>query len=351
MQPPLRCLYLAQDHDRQHAAGGEGMLGIKRFAPAAQARALHSPDLPSPLLAMPGLSPAGSNGFASEIWIAQGQLHYGSHCDIRFGHNEEILFGSIQLAEENFGLASGQADERTPLHRATEAAYRQIFELLDALGFVHILRFWNYIARINEYTHGLERYRQFNAGRQDGFLHAQRPVTGCLVPAASALGSAAGPLTVCFLASRSTPPIPVENPRQVSAYDYPPDYGVRRPTFSRASVTEMGGMGMLFLSGTASIVGHASLHHGDAAAQARETLDNIAAVLDEAQRVLPKAAFALNDLHYKVYVRHPEDVPLIAGELRRKLTAPVVYLQADICRSDLLLEIEGVAIKPVGVPP
>jgi chorismate lyase/3-hydroxybenzoate synthase len=344
MLPPLRCVYLPQE---QPPAEEEGVLGIKRFTPAVQAPFPGASMVPCASVMMAALAVDSAPGSAFETWAAVGPLHYGCHRDIRFSRNDEILFGSIQLSEAGFEVPPGKTDGTTPLHCATEAAYRQIFELIDELGFAHILRFWNYIPDINGHTHGLERYRQFNAGRQDGFLHARRQVIGGMVPAASALGAAAGPLTVCFIASRSTAPIPVENPRQISAYHYPPEYGVRRPTFSRASVVELGGFGMLFLSGTASIVGHVSLHHGDIAAQTRETLVNIAAVLDEANHVLPKAQFSVNDLIYKVYVRHPEDVPLIDRELRRKLTAPFLYLQADICRRELLLEIEGVAILPV----
>jgi len=207
-----------------------------------------------------------------------------------------------------------------------------------------VLRFWNYIARINEHTHGVERYRQFNAGRQDGFLQADRQVTGNLVPAASALGSVDGPLTVCFIASKHTAPLPVENPRPISAYDYPPDYGVRRPTFSRASLVNMGDALLFLLSGTASIVGHASVHQEDVLAQTREIVANIRAVLDESNRKLNKHVFALNDLDYKVYVRHPEHVRLIDNELRKVISSPIVYLQADICRSELLLEIEAAGL-------
>ena len=102
--------------------------------------------------------------------------------------------------------------------------------------------------------HGLERYRQFNIGRQDAFLDSHRGATGN-VPAASAIGLAGGPLSVAFLAG-ATPALAVENPRQVSAYLYPADYGPRSPTFSRAVRATLSGQEALFVSGTASIVGH-----------------------------------------------------------------------------------------------
>ena len=159
----------------------------------------------------------------------------------------------------------------------------------------------------------------------------------------------AGPLTIYFLAARGSAPIAIENPRQVSAYNYPASYGPRSPTFSRASVARLGGCDVLFLSGTASIVGHETLHAGDVVAQTRETMANIAAMVGEANRVVPQAGFTLAELCYKVYVRHEQDVAAIHHELRRTLgqSARLVFLQADICRASLSMEIEATAGHPL----
>ncbi len=99
------------------------------------------------------------------------------------------------------------------------------------------------------------------------------------MPAASALGFESGPLTICFFAAREAMPLAIENPRQVSAYKYPEDYGPRSPTFSRASAIELHGQTVLFISGTASIVGHQTMHAGDVVAQTQETIVNIKATV------------------------------------------------------------------------
>ena len=114
--------------------------------------------------------------------------------------------------------------------------------------------------------------------------------------------------------------------------------------FSTATCTRAG-----FISGTASIVGHRSIHVGDTAAQTRETLTNIAALLKEANRVDPAARFSLESLAYKVYVRRPGDVPVIRGQLAAAFDSGtrVIYLQADICRQDLLVEIEATGTCPL----
>ncbi|BAN36552.1 hypothetical protein SCD_n02752 [Sulfuricella denitrificans skB26] len=275
-----------------------------------------------------------------EIWHGSGHLTQGQSGAIRYRHDDDVLFGVVALSETMFEAGA----DKTPLQQATESAYRQIFALLDELHYPYLFRFWNYIADINTHTFGLERYLQFNLGRQDAFLAHSRDVVGN-VPAACALGSAHGPLTIAFLAGRVAP-LNIENPRQISAYQYPQQYGPRSPTFSRASLVRLGHDEVLFISGTASIVGHATLHPADVVAQTRETMNNIKAVLAEANRLASQPGFDLASLYYKVYVRHPADLAQIRAELAHCVgDAPkAVYLQADVCRQDLLLEIEATAV-------
>lgn len=282
-----------------------------------------------------------------EVWHGRGKPMSGQCGDIRYRHDEEVLFGVVVVPETMF---SAEADS-TPLQQATESAYRQIFALLDSLHFPYLFRLWNYIADINTHSFGLERYRQFNRGRQDAFLAHGRDVLGN-VPAACALGftqqaSAQGALTIAFLSGRE-PPLNIENPRQISACQYPQEYGPRSPTFSRASLVRMGQDEVLFVSGTASIVGHATLHARDVVAQTRETMANIAAVLDEANHLATQPKFDLVGMSCRVYVRHPDDLAQIRTELTRCAgdDLKAVYLQADVCREDLLIEIEATAVHP-----
>ena len=89
-------------------------------------------------------------------------------------------------------------------------------------------------------------------------------------PAATGVGSPAGsPLTVVVAASR-VEPVALENPRQTSAYLYPRRYGPRSPAFARAMLLPDCAGATLFISGTASIVGHESQHRG-IDAQLKET--------------------------------------------------------------------------------
>jgi chorismate lyase / 3-hydroxybenzoate synthase len=132
----------------------------------------------------------------------------------------------------------------------------------------------------------------------------------------------------------------VENPRQVSAYHYPQRYGPRAPTFSRAALAEAGdGRLGLFISGTASIVGHESVHPGDVRAQVRETLANLQAVLANASSK-STVRWSLRDVQGVVYVRHAHDYEAVVDALGRD-AGEMVFLHADICRRELDVEIEG----------
>jgi enamine deaminase RidA (YjgF/YER057c/UK114 family) len=228
---------------------------------------------------------------------------------------------------------------------AAEDAYTQLFDLLAERGQPHLLRLWNYMARINEVAGELERYRQFNVGRQRAFMAARRSAfVGA--PAACALGTERGPLTLHFLAGEVAPRA-VENPRQVSAYRYPSVYGPSSPTFSRAALADVGGgREALFISGTASIVGHATLHAGDVRAQAEEAMNNIDALLQSAAQQGARAAHGLGTLDCTVYLRHASDLPTVREVIARRTGAHrAIYLRADICRSDLLMEIEAHSLQ------
>jgi chorismate lyase / 3-hydroxybenzoate synthase len=206
-----------------------------------------------------------------------------------------------------------------------------------------LIRIWNYLPDINAQAGDDERYRHFNSARQMAFRKSGRATLGT-VPAACALGSPTGsPISIYFLAARR-PAKMIENPRQTSAYYYPPKFGKHSPIFSRACVWGESGGSNLFISGTASIVGHETIHPGDVVAQTRETMINIGALLDEANRVVGAARYSLEGLQLKVYVRKPSDLAAIEATLAQLLkpAADIVYLQADACREDLLVEIEAV---------
>lgn len=271
------------------------------------------------------------------LWVSDGPLTEGVHGRVRYRHDERLLFGTIAVDESGFVAVDGAS----ALQQAATEAYDELFAALGEAQFPGLLRVWNFLPRINEVDNGIERYRQFNIGRQHAFAACGRELTG-RVPAASALGVDCGPLEIGFFATRG-PLLAVENPRQVSAYHYPAEYGPRSPTFSRAVVASLPGQDLLFVSGTASIVGHQTLHPDDVAAQTRETLVNLDTVQREAGRTAAGLGSTVADLCCLAYVRHAADLPAVRAEVQTALgeDTQVCYVQADVCRADLLVEIEA----------
>lgn len=328
------------------------VLGAICYVPAALAES-SEPMIDAPMLrvSMPALAeikaqPSGSTRHGAtpsdplcDAWFSEATLEQGQHRDVRYRHDGNTLFGVIELAED----APAPGSAATPLQQATQRAYRQIFELLEALGYPCLFRLWNYMADINAHSHGLERYRQFNLGRHEAFLACRREVVGN-VPAACALGTVGGALTIAFLAGRQSP-LAIENPRQISAFHYPASYGPRSPAFARACLVGRGADAVLLVSGTASIVGHHTVHGGDVREQTCETLRNIEAVVEEANRQAGQPLFALNHLLYRVYIRHSADLAAVREVMQARIGAhfDAIFLQADVCRQDLLMEIEASA--------
>ncbi len=327
--PPLRVERLSLSESLALSSGGHPPFGALGYG---------TPDHLSwmPTVNARVLSDAGA---MADVWHASEHIESGTTGVVRWRCDGHWMLGAIDLDE---------AREKVGLTELAHRAYRDLFQSLAQTGCTHVLRIWNYLPRINADGGGLERYRQFNLGRQQAFVEAgQAAFEGA--PAACALGIHQGALCIRFLAGRVAP-LPVENPRQVSAYHYPPAYGPRSPTFSRAALAEIGGGDVaLFISGTASIIGHETVHLGDVRAQSEETLRNLEAVIAAANE-RGSARFAVDTIDAVVYVRHVADTPIVREVLERKLGAHshtlrhAVYLEADICRQDLLVEIEAHAV-------
>lgn len=231
---------------------------------------------------------------------------------------EGVVFGSIVAAETK------------PLDELSRDAYARLIADVRNAGHPYFLRMWNYVGGINDHESNGERYQLFCAGRHDAFVDAGYHHDVDL-PAASAVGMRGRGLITYFLAARDAG-VQVENPRQVAAYNYPPQYGPKSPSFSRATVWR----DTVYVSGTSSVIGHATVHQGDVLAQLGETLQNIEAVLAQTGRSLA------NVISAKTYIRRASDYHAVAARLDG-LLASNLFLEADICRKDLLLEIECVA--------
>jgi chorismate lyase/3-hydroxybenzoate synthase len=281
--------------------------------------------LACPFVAAP-LRPATSEEFF-EIWTTGTPSRPCQVGPVIGACSDDIAFGAIKLEEA--GSAS--------LEAKVEAAYLRTFDFMDKSGFDTPIRFWNYLTSITGDDGGLERYRRFNVGRHNAFSARLRQK---LPPAASGVGGQKGASVIYFLAARS-PAKPIENPRQVSAYEYPLIYGPRSPSFSRASIYSQGATEALFISGTASIVGHETRHRGDLHGQIVETTENLRALIGAAAQTA--SAPMAGHWALKIYLRETDFRNAVDPAIDAMFGTDVerLYLQGDICRPDLLLEIEA----------
>jgi chorismate lyase/3-hydroxybenzoate synthase len=278
------------------------------------------------------LQPLGSARW-SEVWRCRGPTRIGTAGPIRYVEDGEHFAGWLTVDENRFG----------GLLEASEAAYLGMLQLHADSPYRHVWRVWNFVTEINDGEGDDERYRQFCLGRARAFSggHAALPVIG--YPAASAVGKKSGPrsLQVCWFAGRE-PGTAIENPRQVSAYHYPRRYGPAAPSFTRAMIAPGS---LLLVSGTASIVGHESRHVEDLDAQVRETILNLKVLMQRAGVSSGQSSVRLGpDSLLKAYVRSAEDGRQVERALAEQLGGgiPTLILAADICRSELLVEIEVV---------
>ncbi len=276
-------------------------------------------------LGLPLLAPA--SGF--ELWKSRGTVSWGRDAGIGFAHDGEVLFGSLSVLEG--GPQTVAAD--------TFKCYARIIAFLERHNYSHLLRCWNFLRDINQGEADRERYKQFCVGRHQA-LAAARNFERQL-PAGTAIGMHAPGLLIYFIACKQ-PGQRIENPRQVPAFQYPREYGPRSPSFSRATLKRSDGGGLLLVSGTASVVGHATRHPGEALPQLSETFENLRALLDHAAAQLDGCRWQLQGL--KIYLRERADLAAVRAHAEAQLgpRAPVLYLEGDICRNDLRLEIEAV---------
>jgi len=278
------------------------------------------------------------DGAPCEAWRVTGPVRSGRDSDIAWSSNGKLAFGVIEVDER---AHAGDGDP-TGVIGAAAHAYSRLAAFIGASNTPHLLKIWNYIDAITQGDGDSERYRQFCVGRVRGLGN----VDSSRLPAATAIGcrNDARILQVYWLAA-AEPGAPVENPRQVSAWRYPRAYGPQPPSFARAMLPPTGSRMPLLLSGTASVVGHATAHPGAVLAQLGETLANFDALLGAAREREPELpAHFGSGTRLKVYVRDRADIEAVAAALDERFgdRVPRVVLHAAICRRDLAVEIDGV---------
>ncbi len=250
------------------------------------------------------------------------------------------------------------------LQRRTVEAYSAILNSLSASRLWYPVRIWNWIPSIHAIMPGgIDRYMVFNAGRFSAYqgFYGHAGAFEKAIATATGVGHDGNELIIQVLAANQ-PGTPVENPRQICAYRYSERFGPMPPCFARATLApeEVSDLPDLFIGGTASVCGERSMHVGDVEAQCEETLRNLAHLIAEGARVrgitrqLPAPVNVEAELRrfdsMRIFFVKPEQADAIVNIVWPYVdhldAAHLELIRTDICRPELLVEIEGTATFP-----
>ena len=118
------------------------------------------------------------------------------------------------------------------------------------------------------------------------------------------------------------------------------------PKFERAKLVSIGEGNYIYVSGTASILGEKTVHVGDVEKQTLTTIENIKRLFSKENQDSLGLDFDVAKIrfsHLRVYVKYKEDIPAVQKVCDAELNCKSsLFLESDVCREDLLVEIEGV---------
>ncbi len=268
------------------------------------------------------------------------------------------------VEHENFKEVHGtgmMGDQDDTIQESSEKAFKLARKILEdeGLSLHHIIRQWNYIENIADLGNsdrGDQNYQVFNDVRTKYYN------TGTFqfgYPAATGIGMTTGGVIIGFIALSNSGDVkvqPIHNPRQIDAHRYSDVVLMGKPTgisdekctpkFERAKMVTSGDRNHVYVSGTASIVGEKTMHPGDVEKQTLVTIENIFQLFAKENQDQLGLDFDISQIlfsHLRVYVKFQDDIPAVKKICESKLHCKSsLYLESDICRKELLVEIEGI---------
>lgn len=278
---------------------------------------------------------------------------------IQFGEENGVCYGVIESAGEKMlfveGIPATDFSEKVCLQ--SQEVFTKLDALLTAYGFEvdDIVRQWNYIGNIVSYKDGKQNYQEFNDARS---VYYAKGKWSNGYPAATGIGSIDGIIVggIAFKRVGATKGVyPIDNPLQVAAHIYSKrvliddaENAVKStPKFERAKLIETTNGAYCFVSGTAAIRGEESVDATSAKLQTIKTIENIEYLVSKENLV--RFGCQPYDLKYAfvhIFIKNEADYEAIRAIVEEAYpNIPAIYSIADVCRSELLVEIEGILIS------
>lgn len=225
----------------------------------------------------------------------------------------------------------------SPIKQAT-TAFRLLEEIIaiENLSFQEIARQWNYIEDITGFDINIQRYQAFNDVRSDYYGKVEWK-NG--YPAATGIGTQKGGIIIDADILSGYDTLAIDNPLQIAAYVYSEKVLIgdnqykSTPKFERARkvVDTTANKDWVYISGTAAIHGEETLV-SDIEQQTLMTISNIEQMVQDKTQYM------------RVYIKYPKDYKKAKNILVEKYPqAEIMYVVSNVCRENLLIEIEGIA--------
>ncbi len=317
----------------------------------------YSPSLPPTSII--GQPPENKKFVSTEILLLSPE---SKNIKIEYKKIEKLPYTVVDYPDykEVYGAGLTAGNDTTAYTDKSKKAFELLRRVLkkESLSFSDIVRQWNYIEDIIGFTTSkeskMQNYQLFNDIRTLYYSPVDFP-NG--YPAATGIGTNTGGIVIDFTAAspcKSNRIIPMSNPRQVDAHKYSQkaligiafeDKKKGSPKFERAKVLTTQDSGQVYISGTAAILGQKTKAGKNARDQTRTTLENISRLIsaDNLKAHGINIITGSKPSYIRVYVKNEADIPDVKETCRAYLgEVPSLYLVSDICRKDLLVEIEGV---------
>lgn len=281
-----------------------------------------------------------------------------STSDLRILEHDGVCYGKIESENEHLLFIEGipSSDFSVCVCQQSEEVFSKMDAILSLHGFAvdDIVRQWNYIGNIVSYRDGKQNYQEFNDARTRYYAQG---VWSNGYPAATGIGASGEGIIVGCIAYRKEKGdakaiYPIDNPLQVAAHVYSKAVLIDNalnatkstPKFERAKLIETRRGACCFVSGTAAIRGEQSVDADSVGEQTIKTIENIDHLVSKEN--LLRSGCRAYDLHMTklhVFVKRKEDYEEVRRVVAERYPhATTVYTLADVCRSELLVEIEGI---------